>query len=269
MDIFDSLFENKKQLYIVGAVYLLVVIIMLIVIWKPSNKIENEIIKYSEYNQETKNREMANYYFNLILNNFDNVVDNNISDDYLEYNKITSEELKSKYNIDKNAIIDGLTIYNFGDSIIYSSTVNYIGGSDVINIIESYPYEYNITFGNFISYTIPNDMYQSNGITFNINSVYSTKNYISYNISITNNKNEYVNIDFSDTSKIYLVTKDGQKHYLTNNSLESNNSNITKNGSMNKELVFTISLNVQGNVEKIIFQNSNIDGKNVDIEINL
>ena len=79
MDIIDSLIENKKQLYMVGAIYILVVIIMLIVIWKPSNKIENEIIKYSEYNQETKNREMANYYFNLILNNFDNVIDNNIS----------------------------------------------------------------------------------------------------------------------------------------------------------------------------------------------
>ena len=67
---------------------------------------------------------------------------------------MTIDDVKRKYNIDNNAIIDGLTIYNCGNNIIYSSTVNYIGGGDVINIIESYPYEYKITFGDFISFKL-------------------------------------------------------------------------------------------------------------------
>ncbi len=269
-NLIDSLFENKKIAFIGCVFYIVIILVVIVMIWKPKSSTEKEVIKYEEYNQESTNKDMANYYFNKIVNSFDEVVENHMSEEYLEYTNKTIDNIKNEIKIDGTSIISGLNARQMGEYYVYSSKINYVGGSTQINVIEEYPYEYKVTFGTFVKYDQDSYSNLSNGIAVKRNSVYYDQEYLEFDITFTNEENEYVKFDFANAENIYITTNDGQKHYLSNNVLTSEDNTITKGGMLNRKFVFAIATSVQSNMNSLTFDNVSVDGeiKTIIISIN-
>jgi len=154
-----------------------------------------------------------------------------------------------------------------GDVLVFSGMLICNENQRKINIIESEPYNYRITFDDFYKYKTISKKYEQEDITFEIKSVYNNFQYISYNMQITNNSNTYVGLNLSTNKGVILTLTDGMEYTIINSVNSEPNTKLSKKGSINKNIIFNIPLQVQNKVEKITFMNVKIDGAELNITL--
>ena len=94
---------------------------------------------------------------------------------------IILNELKELGYFSKDVEVRGANIYADGDTYVYSTTMYSGENSKVVNIIERYPYDYEIVFDDFYSYEKRGTSYTNESIKFTIDDVYRNLKYIEFN----------------------------------------------------------------------------------------
>lgn len=276
MQIEEYFKENRKYIWLIGAVYLVVIAAILYFIWRPDPIKSNEIVKYNEKDYENLAKNAVTSYiqeipFHLMLGT-EFELEENISTDYLEYTDQTFESLMEDLKKDGYSSLDthikDLDTFILGDIYIYRGVLTSGSNTRSINIIEEYPYEYTISFDDFYKYLKPNKIYKVDGIEFKNVEQTNKLNSITYKLEITNTSNNYVKLLLDDETKIALKLTTGEIYYAS--MLINNTSKVTtlnKNSKTVKEMTFNVPLQLQEKLDKIIFKDVQSDGEEKDVEI--
>ena len=180
-----------------------------------------------------------------------------ISTRYMNYTGKTSDEIISELTnagyFSDNAELKGMNIYTDGDTYVYSTTVYWQNNKRAINIIERYPYNYEIAFDDFYSYDKKGTTYTDKDIKFTIESIYRNLRYVEIDMKIENLNDTYARFDFTSTVGVQAVLEDGTKYSLANLVSGETYTNIESNMTVNKNFVFEIPAQLQEGIEYIVF----------------
>ena len=273
---FISIFgRNKKSLIYMLIVYALIALIVIAIIWWPKEK------RYAEYEKldlKAKQTKLAQSYVNIISNMFRNSktddIKSLISREYVEYtgksvDKII-KELDNMGFLSQSASIKGVNLYTDGDTYVYSTTIySGTGNSRAINIIEKYPYEYEIVFDDFYSYDNYGKTVTSENIEFKIENIYRNLKYVEINMRIENLNDTYARFDFNSIDGVYAILEDGTRYAVTNLVSSEPYTNIEPNMTIKKNFVFEIPAQLQEGLKYIVFNGVNIKFSTMNIKVSI
>lgn len=280
----DLILKNWKIFLIIIFLYIIFAILFLVYIWHPNDSYSSNF-KYNQYTEQQANDKLEKIYEDKITGYL-------LNRNYMSLYKLMSKEFLDKNNLNENnfnqylednyyfankVTTNGYQITNTSNSTIYS--ISYRTGlfPNTINVIETTPFSYTLSFGNDYTEQINNGEqsslkdYTSNGIKFSVVLNKSDSNTLYYTFNITNQDNENVKFDFSDINKIKLYSIKLDKYYrLSNVDIHNSNDDIlTKGSSINRDFSFEIPMNSQTQINSIIFYNVNINGNYTDVTINI
>lgn len=273
-ELFAILGNNKKSLIIAIIVYVVITLAILVVIWWPEEK---DYATYEAVNIETKKATLGQNYLNTLSEMFKNSrtseLESLISSKYINYTEksaddIISELTKEGYFSNK-AEVRGISIYEDGDTYVYSTTVYSGNNKRTINIIEKYPYNYEIVFDDFYTYEVSGNTYTNKNIKFTIESIYRNLKYVEINMKIENLNDTYARFDFTSTVGVQAVLEDGTKYSPSNLISGEAYTNIESNMMVNKSFVFEIPAQLQEGIKYIVFNGVNLEFSKSNIQVNI
>ncbi len=249
------------------------------VVIEEHNATLTNINKYTDPSIENNEVETVSDYFNqvkelLVVSNYDAL-----------FEKVDKNYLTSK-GFDKNSLYDYLIknnlIGNSSDEIVQLSIQSasqennvtiyrikykmkyYIG---YVNLIETFPYEYTISFLQDTIPTVVDHNYTRtvNGITFEITERIRREGSITYRVKITNNNEEKVEFNFNTIANVGLVINNNSVIKQTSTSLSSRKGELTKESYLVKNMYFPINMQYQNNVTAMIFYNVKIGNNTNDL----
>lgn len=265
------------------AVISLIVIIVLINIWAPSKSTKNKNLSFT-YNDEIEYKKKG---YMAIYNDVRSMLfESNVStlyekmdQDFLNENLLTKDNFKDylvKNNlIGKNIKFISYNYYEGSENVTYIvkySLTDSTGTTQTktINIIESSPYDYTLSFD---TYSIPTkDSLDINvtveGLEIKVSLIERRENYIKLALTISNVSENTVNIDFRDLNTVYLQLSNNRDVKQTG-IVTSDSANITlNNGSyVNRELTFNVNLDNQSLIKSMVFSNIKINSKTKTIKV--
>ena len=287
--------SNKKTfnfsiLFIV--VYGILVLLALIWIWFPKNKKQSNVaLKYDviDSNQKAidiytvKLKELLSkgnleeLYSRLDLNY---VMENNITkdnyQDFLEQRGYISDKINiisSTVNVQENDTY----VYRF----LYSNGVK---KNNYVNVIETEPYKYTLSFeqeeipnisktngqntGNLeVSESSSDKVTIIDDIKYSVSKKTIRENGITYLLRITNNGDEEVRFD--NVTNVSVVLDNGKEAYLGGAVMTSDEDNISPKGWLEKELFFSVRSTDQNRIKCIKIKNVRIGDNKKTIKINV
>lgn len=175
------------------------------------------------------------------------------------------------YSLNRNAVVNytvsanedtGLVVYRFK----YYNLDNKLR---YVNLIETEPYVYTISFENEYTYTSAKKSVIDliDGVKFELSLQESKENSLKYNAKITNTGNEKAKFDFNNVSSVELILKDGSKIKLSSVVASNDDYVLNKDSYINQELFFALPLDRQGEIKSIIFYNVLIGENKTNLEI--
>lgn len=280
MNIEEFITENKKLISRSLIIYILIMIAIIYFIWRPESSADEAILwSYEEYDEkEVQQRVMDNYMqdiaYKVMLSQEDQIAEI-ISQNYLDYSQKTPKDVikglkQEGYLGSYNVQIKNVVQYDLGDVQVYAGDLTNGGASKNINVIETYPNEYKISFDDFYKYTSYSNTYEENGVKFSITAMSQKLKQCSYDITISNIDNEYTSFNLLSNSGIVLVLNDGTEFNISDGaSYGTEYTKIDKGSSIRIKPTFKISLNLQDDIAKIVFKDVRIDGSEADIEVKM
>lgn len=281
MDINEFFQENRKIVIIFGIVYIIVMIFVITYIWSPKtykSKQSSDIVKYEQYDETgVQNKAMQDYVndiaYSFMLGEYDQLVEK-VSDDYLEYNGLTKNEmineLKNSGYTSYSTQITSLTQYDLGNIYVYRGELTNGKKMRYINIIETYPYEYTITFDDFYKYSSDVVSKTTEGIKFDILTSFNNISYIEYKIKVTNEDNDLVKMNLNSEDYVYIELTDGTTGKVSYTAVEGKDyTTLSKGSSVVRILMFRVPLQSQESIEKIVFKDVDMGQTEQDIELNI
>ena len=266
---------NLTRAFIV--IYIIVAIILLVSIWAPKfNSNIPEFAHYTEYSNEEIAKKMSGYYSSIILSRLiiereDKIVES-VSKEYLDYYDLTSEDVK-QYLRENNiygvgATIGAVTANVDGNKYIYS--FNAINNSNFVkmNVVETYPYNYAITFEDFISYSKVNRVVQKHDIKISVLTKCQKINSIEYEIEIENIGNESLEFNISSATDVYVIYNDDEREAMINPASYGTDS-LEKGSTIRKTISFELPIGFHSNIDAISFTNVVVEGVSGNIEIEM
>lgn len=273
VDYLKELFDDKKTYIIFIAIFLVAIIVISIYIWWPKNK-EQKINEYSSVDLNSKYKEIGYGYLNT-LSFYIRYSDkksfySNISEEYLTSVGKSKEELYAEVFSSEFKEISGLEVSTYNGKVVYSTTILYTNNKTrQMNIVEEKPYEYVITFDNFIdSYELFNKN-SAYGIEVSVNRVFETFDTRKYDISIYNGEYDSITIDLSKNDNIYLELYSGDKYNLVTSMVSNDFKDIKKGATINSSFEFSIPFSLEGNIRRIVIKNVEINGAFIDINLSV
>lgn len=265
------------------AVISLIVIIVLINIWAPSKSTKNKNLSFT-YNDEIEYKKKG---YMAIYNDVRSMLfESNVStlyekmdQDFLNENLLTKDNFKDyliKNNlIGKNIKFISYNYYEGSENVTYIvkySLTDSTGTTQTktINIIESSPYDYTLSFD---TYSIPTkDNLDINvtveGLEIKVSLIERRENYIKLALTISNVSENTVNIDFRDLNTVYLQLSNNRDVKQTGIVTSDSANIILNNGSyVNRELTFNVNLDNQSLIKSMVFSNIKINSKTKTIKV--
>jgi hypothetical protein len=254
-------------------VYLAIYIYILVVIWAP--KTTSEVIKYSDINFEDNVRGMyiGELKGLLMPKNIDKLY-SKLDSEYITKNGFTKDTFynyaTTKRLLNTNAVFYEYQVATQGDTYVYIFKYRSNGFERVVNLIETKPYEYTLSFdqdsvpsiGQVSAVKFNSDM------KFEVTTLESKKDSIKYELKITNNGTKEADFDFLDINSILLVKSNGNTVSLAAVVASSDNEGLLPaNSTITRELFYSVDLQEQGSLKGLIFKDVLIDGNKQDIEI--
>lgn len=261
----------------------LIVIIVLINIWAPSKSTKNKNLSFT-YNDEIEYKKKG---YMAIYNDVRSMLfESNVStlyekmdQDFLNENLLTKDNFKDyliKNNlIGKNIKFISYNYYEGSENVTYIvkySLTDSTGTTQTktINIIESSPYDYTLSFD---TYSIPTkDNLDINvtveGLEIKVSLIERRENYIKLALTISNVSENTVNIDFRDLNTVYLQLSNNRDVKQTGIVTSDSANIILNNGSyVNRELTFNVNLDNQSLIKSMVFSNIKINSKTKTIKV--
>lgn len=268
---------NFTILFIVA--FVIISLIVLIVIWWPkSATTKNKIVSYVTMNgqEESLKKYLTEIKELLVIDNSDKLYEKTNSD-FLRQNALNKDNFKefmnSKQYISKNPILKGNSVSK-QENGVYVYRVEYLtygGLKKYVNIIETKPYEYTLSFE---QETLP---ITYNKINLNIldNVEYKATvseirdNSITYKLNITNNSDKTVKYNFDNIDNVYLVLTDNSVIKLAAAVMSSDEDILTPNGSLTKEFFFQLGTSYQENIKYLVIKSVEIGEETKEVIVNL
>lgn len=273
-EMFEILGNNRKSLIFALIAYIIIMVIAIVAIWMPKAK------EYGEYEMidiDAKKSEQAQSYINTITDLFKNSkkdeLSNLISNRYINYTDKSAKEIIADLEADgyfsTDVTVSGMNIYADGDTYVYSTTIYAKNNKRSVNIIERYPYKYEIVFDDFYSYDESNSVYTTKNIKFTTLNVYRNLKYIEINMTIENLNDVYARFDFSNVGGVQAVLEDGTRVPLANSVSNQTYTNIEPNMTVNKNFVFEVPAQLQEGIQYIVFNGVTLEFSEVDIQVSI
>lgn len=270
----DALGHNKKNLIIAITAYVVITLIILVIIWWPEEK---DYLEYEKINIEDKQQALAQLYIDdlsLLFRTGDKeAVKKLISDEYVEYTKKSKDEIIK--DLDDSGFFSlysemrGMDVYTDENTYVYTTTIYYENNSKSINIVETYPYKYELVFDDFYKYNVVNESTTNQGIKFTVTDIYKNLKYIEFNMRIENQNTSYVRFDFNSSTCVQAVLEDGKKYTASNLVSTSDYTDVESSTTISKNFVFEIPAQLQNNIKYIIFNGVKLEFSTADIKVQI
>lgn len=273
----DTKKMNKRKLilYIISIIfYIACFFFLIVVIWNPKNNGKG----ISRYDSN------VNYYDNmskvylgklnmlLLSSNVDKLYDV-IDKSYINNNNLTVENFK-EYLIKKRLVGDTINIYEYtytqsNDISVFVYKYRCTGFERTVNVIETKPYEYTISFEqNYIPGISSIAKADSYGLNITIENTKRTESNIQYKISIKNNSNQKVGIDLTTIYKVSLLMNDGNLVNMISTYSDNNTPDVIGNNeTVEKEVIFAIPSSYHGKIKAFVIKDVDFSGTKKDIQV--
>ncbi len=260
------------------ALFVIAAIIALVIIWWP--KSETKAGKISKYTSVTDGvQKSLDIYLSelkglLTIDNTDKLYDK-VDNKFLSEHKLTKENFSS-YMVDnllvsKNPIIQNTTTTK-QDNGVYVYRVEYLtygGLKKYVNIIEEKPYEYTLSFEQSTIPISSNKSYSktSDDVHYTVSVEEMKSDGITYKLSIKNNGDKTVKYNFDNIDNVYIVLNDNNVIKLGAAVVSTDDSILTKNGTITKSLYFKIGSDYYSEIKSLVLKNVEVDGENKEVKI--
>lgn len=286
--------SNKKTfnytiLFIV--VYAVLAIIVLVWIWWPNDsKVSNTKFKYEDVDEEKKALDIYTSKIKSLL------AENDLP---LLYSKL-NVGYKSKYNINENnykifledanyiskniSILESSINIQDNDVYVYRFTYTCNNKKCYVNLIETSPYEYTLSFEQEsipIVNNTSNEVNSNNSnssimktttideIKYEVSKTTIRENGITYTLKITNNSDKDVYYNFDNITNVSVIMSDGKIANLGGAVISSDEDSLTPNSYLEKELFFAVSSTDQNKIKTIRIQNVKIGDEKKTVNISV
>ena len=254
------------------------IIILLIIWWPKSATKKDKIVNYVSMDgkEESLKLYLTNLKELLTVENSDKLFEK-MDLNFLAQNNLNKDNFKeymenNKY-ISKNPIISGSSVSKQSDDV-YIYRIEYLtygGLKKYVNIIETKPYVYTLSFeqenipivGNKSSTSTYSDILY----TATIEEI--KDNSITYILEIKNNGDKVVKYNFDNVDNVYLVLNDNKTVKLGAAVVSSDDDILTLNGIIRKEFFFQIGTDYHESIKQMVIKSIEIDGNFQEVTINL
>ena len=280
-NIFDKIIEyikkdEEKAISIFSIIGCIIALIVVLVMWVSSfiSLREGKINKYipANYTRYALDNYASQLPGLLRTSNADNLF-KRLNIDYVADNNIDDGNYKKFFlenNFIGNAIevVSSNVLYQSGNLVVYRFEYKNYNEFKYINIIETRPFEYTISFNDYSELYQLNDTYRGNSekVSYEVSLVNYDSNSVRYLIRLENLNPENLYINFNDLNTFTLIM--ATERVPLNSVVAQNINEIVTNGTVARELNFTLPkdktiLDIQG----ISINNVKIGEKETSINI--
>lgn len=282
---------NKKTFNISVAfviVYIILAIIILVIIWYPKN--QNNFSGEMEYTNVTDGEKrcqdlyLSQIRFYLKDQNSDELI-KKLDNSFMENNNLNENNYKefllNNNIIGKNPILKESSFSKQGDNVYVYRIKYYLNGYQrFVNVIETYPYQFTISFeqdslpliNNSSNETTTKASVKNNNIDnvkYQVSKTSVRDNGVTYTLTITNNSDKNIEFNFDNITNVSVILNNGKSANLGAAVISSDEDVLTPGSSLKKELFFAVSSSDQDKITSIRIQNVKIGDEKKTISINL
>lgn len=282
---------NKKTFNISVAfviVYIILAIIILVIIWYPKN--QNNFSGEMEYTNVTDGEKrcqdlyLSQIRFYLKDQNSDELI-KKLDKSFMENNNLNENNYKefllNNNIIGKNPILKESSFSKQGDNVYVYRIKYYLNGYQrFVNVIETYPYKFTISFeqdslpliNNSSNETTTKASVKNNNIDnvkYQVSKTSVRDNGVTYTLTITNNSDKNIEFNFDNITNVSVILNNGKSANLGAAVISSDEDVLTPGSSLKKELFFAVSSSDQDKITSIRIQNVKIGDEKKTISINL
>lgn len=281
---------NFTLLFIIA--YAVLAVLVIIYIWWPKGNdsiVSNSKFTYEDIDEKEKAIDIYKTKIMTFLTENDlEQLYQKLDEDYKAGKNITEKNyqafLEESGFISKNGISIGECTVNIQKDDVYVYRFKYTCNnvSKYVNVIETKPYEYTLSFEQNSIPIVNNTYTETNegtissstkttiidNIKYEVTKNTLRENGITYTLKITNNSDKNVEYNFDNITNVTAIMSDGKRANMGGAVISADEDILTPGSSLEKELFFAISSQDQNKIKTIRLQQVKIGDESKTVSIN-
>lgn len=281
---------NFTLLFIIA--YAVLAVFVIIYIWWPKGNdsiVSNSKFTYEDIDEKEKAIDIYKTKIMTFLTENDlEQLYQKLDEDYKAEKNITEKNyqafLEESGFISKNGISIGECTVNIQKDDVYVYRFKYTCNnvSKYVNVIETKPYEYTLSFEQNSIPIVNNTYTETNegtissstkttiidNIKYEVTKNTLRENGITYTLKITNNSDKNVEYNFDNITNVTTIMSDGKRANMGGTVISADEDILTPGSSLEKELFFAISSQDQNKIKTIRLQQVKIGDERKTVSIN-
>lgn len=281
---------NFTLIFIIA--YAVLAVLVIIYIWWPKGNdsiVSNSKFTYEDIDEKEKAIDIYKTKIISLLAEKDlNQLYQKLNEEYKSEKNITEKNyqvfLEEAGFISNNGISVGECTVNIQKADVYVYRFNYTCNnvSKYVNVIETKPYEYTLSFEQNSIPIVNNTYTETNegtissstkttiidNIKYEVTKTILRENGITYTLKITNNSDKNVEYNFDNITNVTAIMSDGKRANMGGTVISADEDILTPGSSLEKELFFAISSQDQNKIKTIRLQQVKIGDEIKTVSIN-
>ncbi len=281
---------NFTLLFIIA--YAALAVLVIIYIWWPKGNdsiVSNSKFTYEDIDEKEKAIDIYKTKIISLLAEKDlNQLYQKLNEEYKSEKNITEKNyqafLEESGFISNNGISVGECTVNIQKADVYVYRFNYTCNNVLkyVNVIETKPYEYTLSFEQNSIPIVNNTYTETNegtissstkttiidNIKYEVTKTILRENGITYTLKITNNSDKNVEYNFDNITNVTAIMSDGKRANMGGTVISADEDILTPGSSLEKELFFAISSQDQNKIKTIRLQQVKIGDERKTVSIN-
>lgn len=281
---------NFTLLFIIA--YAVLAVLVIIYIWWPKGNdsiVSNSKFTYEDIDEKEKAIELYRIKIMSLLTEKDlDQLYEKLDDDYKAEKNINEKNyqafLENSGFISNKGISIGECTVNIQKEDVYVYRFNYTcnNNSRFVNVIETKPYEYTLSFEQDKIPIVNNTYTETNegtissstktsiidNIKYEVTKTTLRENGITYTLKITNNSDKNVEYNFDNITNVTAIMSDGKRANMGGTVISADEDILTPGSSLEKELFFAVSSQDQDKIKTIRLQQVKIGDESKTVSIN-
>lgn len=281
---------NFTLLFIIA--YAVLAVLVIIYIWWPKGNdsiVSNSKFTYEDIDEKEKAIDIYKTKIMTFLTENDlEQLYQKLDENYKAEKNITEKNyqafLEESGFISKNGISIGECTVNIQKDDVYVYRFKYTCNnvSKYVNVIETKPYEYTLSFEQNSIPIVNNTYTETNegtissstkttiidNIKYEVTKNTLRENGITYTLKITNNSDKNVEYNFDNITNVTAIMSDGKRANMGGTVISADEDILTPGSSLEKELFFAISSQDQNKIKTIRLQQVKIGDESKTVSIN-
>lgn len=281
---------NFTLLFIIA--YAVLAVLVIIYIWWPKGNdsiVSNSKFTYEDIDEKEKAIDIYKTKIISLLAEKDlNQLYQKLNEEYKSEKNITEKNyqafLEEAGFISNNGISVGECTVNIQKADVYVYRFNYTCNnvSKYVNVIETKPYEYTLSFEQNSIPIVNNTYTETNegtissstkttiidNIKYEVTKTILRENGITYTLKIINNSDKNVEYNFDNITNVTAIMSDGKRANMGGTVISADEDILTPGSFLEKELFFAISSQDQNKIKTIRLQQVKIGDERKTVSIN-